>query len=455
MDRIFKFLVIVSVAFLAFIGGAFVILTQVFPSGYLSDAYEAMVALYHQQEDYKSPYVTNLWRPARTDERGVTVYNQAKTYDGFTLYTSAHAQKAFLISMDGEVVHEWALPISKIWENSRWDQSKRKLRPPGFVTWEDAYLYPNGDLLAMYVGTGDTPWGYGLVKMDKNSKVIWKHFDYTHHALDVADDGKIYVLTNTIENTPIEGYENLAPPRLDDYVNVLSPDGKLLNKVSIMDAMLRSPYARMLHTTAWNVKEDYLHSNSVQFIDRKTASKLPFASEGQVLLSFRDIDTIAILDLDKKEIVWALEGSWHRQHSARMLPNGHVLLFDNWGHYRPGGASRVIEFNPVTSEMVWAYAGNEKRFFESRIRSDQKRLPNGNTLITESDGGRIIEVARSGEIVWEYVNPVRAGDKNALIPVLYFGVRRIAPTSLDPEFRQILNEPPRSPKSAARTTNLL
>ncbi|HKH20948.1 MAG TPA: hypothetical protein VKB53_08710, partial [Gammaproteobacteria bacterium] len=74
MDRIFKFLVIVSVAFLAFIGGAFVILTQVFPSGYLSDAHEAMVALYHQQEDYKSPYVTNLWRPARTDERGVTVY---------------------------------------------------------------------------------------------------------------------------------------------------------------------------------------------------------------------------------------------------------------------------------------------------------------------------------------------------------------------------------------------
>jgi hypothetical protein len=34
-----------------------------------------------------------------------------------------------------------------------------------------------------------------------------------------------------------------------------------------------------------------------------------------------------------------------------------------------------------------------------------QRLPNGNTLITESAFGRFFEVTREGEIVWEYVNP--------------------------------------------------
>src|SRR6059036_3002382 len=34
-----------------------------------------------------------------------------------------------------------------------------------------------------------------------------------------------------------------------------------------------------------------------------------------------------------------------------------------------------------------------------------QRLPNGNTLITESSFGRLFEVTREGEIVWEYVSP--------------------------------------------------
>jgi hypothetical protein len=32
-------------------------------------------------------------------------------------------------------------------------------------------------------------------------------------------------------------------------------------------------------------------------------------------------------------------------------------------------------------------------------------LPNGNTLITEGSGGRIIEVTRDHQIVWEYISP--------------------------------------------------
>ena len=287
MEKVFNLLLIITIAFLAFIGGAFVILTKTFPYDYLNNAHEAMIAVYKQKTEYKSPYQTDLWRPARTDKRGVTIYKPQKAYNGYTLYSSSHAQKAFLISMDGKVVHEWSLPLSKIWKNSRWDKSKRKPRPPGFVTWEYVYMYPSGDLLALIVGLGDTPWGYGVVKMDKNSKVIWKYWDYTHHHLDVTDDGKVYVLTNNIQNNVIQGYKHLALPRIDDSVVVLSPDGRPLKKVSIMDALLRSPYGRMLHAIAWDIKSDILHTNSVEVIDREAASHLPFAKAGQVLLSLR------------------------------------------------------------------------------------------------------------------------------------------------------------------------
>ncbi|MCX7013628.1 MAG: hypothetical protein NTW86_13910, partial [Candidatus Sumerlaeota bacterium] len=38
-------------------------------------------------------------------------------------------------------------------------------------------------------------------------------------------------------------------------------------------------------------------------------------------------------------------------------------------------------------------------------RSGVQRLPNGNTLIAESDAGRIFEVTPGKELVWDYYNP--------------------------------------------------
>jgi len=42
--------------------------------------------------------------------------------------------------------------------------------------------------------------------------------------------------------------------------------------------------------------------------------------------------------------------------------------------------------------MVWSYTRDDEYFFESDIRSGQQRLPNGNTLIAESDGAPSLAV---------------------------------------------------------------
>ncbi|MEE9500603.1 MAG: hypothetical protein V3V48_00875, partial [Candidatus Aminicenantaceae bacterium] len=52
-----------------------------------------------------------------------------------------------------------------------------------------------------------------------------------------------------------------------------------------------------------------------------------------------------------------------------------------------------------------------------------QRLKNGNTLITESDQGRIFEVLPNNTIVWEYVNPYRTGKNNELIATIMSAVR--------------------------------
>jgi hypothetical protein len=66
----------------------------------------------------------------------------------------------------------------------------------------------------------------------------------------------------------------------------------------------------------------------------------------------------------------------------------------------------VIEINPATNEIAWKYQDKPTwNFFSPRMGYAQ-RLPNGNTLITESSFGRFFEVTKEGEIVWEYVTPV-------------------------------------------------
>lgn len=64
-------------------------------------------------------------------------------------------------------------------------------------------------------------------------------------------------------------------------------------------------------------------------------------------------------------------------------------------------------------------------------------LPNGDRLATETDGGRLFEVAPNGDIVWEFVNPERSGDHDQYVPIFSWG-QRIQPDQLEPAFRREL-----------------
>jgi outer membrane protein assembly factor BamB len=96
--------------------------------------------------------------------------------------------------------------------------------------------------------------------------------------------------------------------------------------------------------------------------------------------------------------------------------------------------SRAQQIDMSTSTVVWSYGGGTDQPFASTARLSARRLPNGNTLLTESDAGRLIEVDEGGTVVWEYTNPPRAGQADAYIPVIASG-QRIEARMLDQSFR--------------------
>jgi hypothetical protein len=435
IDRLFNGLFVLALALIAFVAGAYVVLAERFPSEWLRNAHLAGRAVLQQARQAGDRYETDLWRRARSDGRGVTIHDPQRSQPGYTLYTSGHFQGALLIDADGAVVHQWQMPYHAIWEAGA--SSIRKPVPETHIYFRKALMYPNGDLLAVYDGIGDTPHGYGLVKIDRDSNLIWKYLRNAHHDVDVAPDGRVYALTHEIVHEPFAPRLHLRPPRIDDFLVELSPDGQELRKIPLLQAHVGTPYLRLLDSAPWYLTRsgDYLHTNTVNYIDARTAERFEFAEEGQILLSMRETGAIAVLDPDSGKLVWALRGSWVGQHDPDLLDNGHVLLFDNNGHFGEHGQSRVIEIDPHTQQIVWSYAGTADAPFDSRIRSSQQRLANGNTLITESDGGRLFEVTPHGEIVWEYMNPERGGPGNTMIPVVSWG-QRIDVQSLDVAFRR-------------------
>jgi len=183
----------------------------------------------------------------------------------------------------------------------------------------------------------------------------------------VTTDGSIYVLDRVAHVNPAY---HPTEPILEDHVVKLAPDGRELQRVSIL------------------------------------AERLPAFRTGNVLLSPREIDAVVVLDLEAERVVWALTGSWRSQHQPSLLGDGHLLVFDNDGD---AGRSRVIEFDPVTRSVTWVLSGKQHGFDSPTCGSSQ-RLPNGNTLVTESDGGRALEVTPQGRLVWEYETPHHAGD---------------------------------------------
>ena len=339
---------------------------------YLKDALTGIEAIRERSLVTRDRYDTELWRSARSASKGVTAYSAEKAYNGLTLYTSGHDQTALLVDMDGKLVHQWRQPFSSVWPDPPHIQ-----RPVGddFIYWRKAMAFPNGDLLAIYVADGDALWGYGLVKLDKDSNVIWRYPQRVHHDVEIGADGRVYTLTHRILNKAIDEIPRFAPPFMDDDVAILSAQGEEIKRISIMNAFVGTAFRGILDLIAVDRRGDHLHTNSLEVVTPAIAEAHPYARPGQILVSIRQISTLVLIDPGTEKVVWASRGPWLHQHDPDLLSNGKILLFDNLGHNVHGDHSKVIEFNPLNGEVVWTYAGDKQRPLSSVRRSRSRDSP--------------------------------------------------------------------------------
>ena len=352
---------------------------------------------------------------AAPDASGVLLHDPDAAAGGLNLYTSGHAPEAILMDMDGAVLHRWRREFGEVWPPESFAD-----RPGYFEVdyWRRAHLFPDGSLLAIYEG-------FGIVKLDRDANLLWSYpradaasllgEPGAHHDMFVADDGRIWVLTRRAH---VLERVNPGWPILEDFITVLSPAGEPLETFSLLEAFERSPFKTLLGRIA--ERGDIFHTNTIEIFDGRHAERSSIFARGNALISLRELNVIAIVDTRAHEVVWAITGLARRQHQPTLLDNGNMLLFDNFFN---ATASRVIELDPLSQQIVWAWPPDPAADFFSATCGSNQRLANGNTLITETDRGRSVEVDAAGNIVWEFLNPQRAGDDDELIASLFEVVR--------------------------------
>jgi hypothetical protein len=435
---------LVALVSLSYVSGAAVMFFALPSSGFMAKAF---IGIQDWRASGKAPAETTAFP---VEGAGVTVDQSGETCDGFTLITRSDTAEAHLLDMSGKTVHRWKMSSRRLWPRS--DHVREPL-PDEAVYWDHCYVYPNGDLLALCIGSNTQPYGYGLAKFDKDSRLLWGYSANVHHDCDVGDDGRIYTLTQEFKPMPAELH---LPNReyASESLVVLSPEGRELDSIPLYEAFRASPFFFLFQSALEQqppgimpptggptiggpphaptlppgapplppggppdahpsdhskLPDDILHSNSVKVLSTELAPKFPLFKAGMVLISLRTSSLLAVLDLKTRSVVWAARGPWRYQHDGRFLENGHLLLFDNSGTIH---GSRVLEYDPVTQAIPWSYSADNGTPFRAAFQGESQRLPNGNTLIILHNE-RIIEVTRGNKVVWQWSEKVLSDSEPA------------------------------------------
>jgi Arylsulfotransferase (ASST) len=325
-------------------------------------------------------------RRART---GLIAHDPALAQPGYTLFAPMYGDGAvYLIDMQGEVAHRWQMPYR-----------------PGLYGYllDNGHLFYGGKLMSDLDRFEAWPRfkGGAALEVDWQGRVLWevRHPDH-HHDARKLKNGNVILLCLRPLAPEIAGRIRGGLPGSEadgkiyaDYLVEMTTSGEIVWEWRSWEYL--DPETHPI--TPQDHRAEWTHGNTVA----ETA-------EGNLLVSFRNISTVVMIERPSGKIVWELGSPpLAQQHDPRPLPNGNVLIFDNGTHRsdNPATYSRVIEIDPRSSAMVWEYLDQSLFEFFSPYISGAQRLANGNTLICEGVHGRIFEVTPAAQIVWEYVSP--------------------------------------------------
>lgn len=403
-DRIFF---TCGVIVLSFVYGYVVHLTQMFPYEYLKKTEKAALILYAEYISHQLPW---YYHEAAGAKHKLVTYKKGEVSDGLTLITSIDADSKLsvkIIDFQGKIIHEWPVDWFKLWPNPTHlpDDIKPQSRPGTHI--DGIVLMPDGDIIFNFQYCG-------LIRLNPCGEVVWRLPYQTHHSINIDSNGNLWVPGRKRNDKPNPKYKNYVPPFEEETILEVSPDGKILRAISVLGLLIKNGlqgYMYMEPQGDWSTKTtgDTMHLNDIEPFPANF--KEGFFTKDDIMISLRNINTVLVFNRHTQKIKFVRTGNFVRQHDPDFVDGNTISVFDN-NHIAPevnGQQSRILIMSALDSAAKVYYTGSKRAPFYSVILGKHQWLPNGNLLIADAVRGRVIEINKDRQIIWEYINIVKSG----------------------------------------------
>ncbi|MEM6825673.1 MAG: arylsulfotransferase family protein, partial [Pseudomonadota bacterium] len=279
-------------------------------------------------------------QPARHVGTGVTLN---KTRDDKLVLISGFfdgSTELRLIERDGTVLARWPVAYSDTLPLG--DGRPSRPNTDWNVDIHGAVAMPDGSVVFN--------WEYnGTQRMSRCGDAMWVLDDFTHHSLERAEGGGFWIPGRRVLPSPDgDATANPFPPftgkprwdvYYDDLILRVSDEGEVLEEVSVMQVLYDSGLAPVLTATGFSFwptggwDTELVHLNKITELPADLAGAFPGFEMGDLLISLRQYNLIAVIDPKLWRVRWHQTGPWVRQHDPEFLPDGTIAVFDN-GHYR-------------------------------------------------------------------------------------------------------------------------
>jgi hypothetical protein len=285
-----------------------------------------------------------------------------------------------LVDERGATLHRWRLDYAAI-------------DPDGPSNGNDAphamHLFPDGSALVNF------DHGDAMARFDACGRVMWKRAGHFHHAFGPAEDGSVWTWRG--ETSSEDQYQYLV--RFDPRT------GRTLQEIGLIEEVLATPAARIVfevareykfvHRRAGTEVDDLFHPNDVEVLTAAMAPAFPGMRAGDLLLSFRNNDLVAVLDPRTKALRWHANGPWVRQHDPDFNPDGRISVYNN---NKGREVSNILYIDPVSRIVTEAPRPPAARFYAGAM-GKHSHTPDGRLTIVDPRSGQVLEFGPQGRLL--------------------------------------------------------